>query len=118
MRKNLPVVVVLIYLFSLVISSCAKDEGPCDATITVIDANNRSVAGAKVVLRQDSVINPNTGVKADIHQEKITDGAGRASFTFDKEAVLNVEVTKDTLYGRDYIRLEPAANTEKTVRIL
>lgn len=117
MRKLIYSFIVSSFFILLVIASCKKDSGPADAVITVIDTLERPVINAKVVLRQDSVVNPNTGVKANIHQESFTDGAGQAYFSFDKEAVLNVECSKDSMFGRDYIRLEQASTVSKTVKI-
>ena len=102
---------VMIFLFSL---SCKKTK-PAEANVSVVDTLNRPVGGATVVLRQDSVINPNTGVRANVYQEQRTAGDGNAHFTFDWEAVLNVEVTKDALYAKDYIRLEQNKTVSKTV---
>jgi hypothetical protein len=97
-------------------SSCEK-TGPADALITVVDSTGKRVPGALVVLRQDSVINPTTGAHAVINEARISDGAGQASFSFKLEAVLNIEVTKNTLSARDYIRLEQSEQVTKTVII-
>lgn len=103
-----------VFLFiTLSIVSCKK-TGPAEALITVIDAKGKSVGGATVVLKQDTVVNSN-GVKANIYEEKITDSEGRAFFTFKWEAVLNVEVTKGTLTETDYVRLEQSKTVDKLV---
>lgn len=117
MRKLFYPFIVSSFFISLTVSSCKKASGPAEAVVTVIDTLNNPVINAKVVLRQDSVVNPNTGVKANVKQEGITDGSGKAYFTFDKEAVLNIEASKDSMFGRDYIRLEQASIVEKTVKI-
>ncbi len=98
----------------LAVSSCKKTE-PCEAIITVVDTLGRPVPAAKVVLRQDSVVNPQTGVRADIFDEEFTTSNGEAIFKFQWEAVLNVEVTSLTLSAKDYIRLEQSETVRKTV---
>ncbi|MBL7923285.1 MAG: hypothetical protein JNL88_03715 [Bacteroidia bacterium] len=100
----------------LVVSSCKKTE-PCEAIITVVDSLGRPVAAAKVVLRQDSVVNPQTGVRADVFDEEFTTSNGEAIFKFQWEAVLNVEVTAQTLTAKDYIRLEQSETVRKTVLV-
>lgn len=113
--KLLPV--VLLAGIASGIFSCKKKETGCDAVVTVTDTTGKVVSGALVILSQDSVVNQNTGVKASVHKESTTDGYGQAYFSFDKEAVLNIEASKGSLEGRDYIRLEPGASVEKTVKI-
>lgn len=110
------VLVILVVLTGFTVVSCKKTE-PCEAVIVVRDTIGRPVAGAKVVLRQDSVVNPNTGVRADVFEEGISTSTGEAFFKFDWEAVLNVEVTFDSLSGKDYIRLEQNETVRKTVVI-
>lgn len=97
------------------VSSCKKTE-PCNAVITVLDSLDRPVVGATVVVRQDSVVNTN-GVQADIYQESTTAANGQAYFEFKWEAVLNVEVTYDSVMVRDYIRLEQSETVAKTIYI-
>ena len=105
------VFILTIIFFSF---SCKKTK-PAEANVSVVDTLNRPVGGATVVLRQDSVVNPNTGIRANVYQEQLTAGDGNAHFTFDWEAVLNVEVTKDALSAKDYIRLEQNKTVSKTV---
>jgi len=112
MRYLLPILFIAVIGWS----SCEK-TGPADATVTVVDSTGKRVAGAVVVLRQDSVINPNTGSQAVINETKVTDASGNAWFSFKLEAVLNVEAEKGTLSGRDYIRLEQSKTVSKTVVI-
>lgn len=98
------------------ISSCKK-EGPCQAIITVTDSAGVAVKGATVVLRQDEVINPTTGAQANVHAEGTTDTYGKATFEFKLEAVLNVEASKGTKTGKDYVRLEQSKTVYRTVII-
>ena len=105
--------IMMIILFSF---SCKKTT-PAEANVTVVDTLNRPVGGATVVLRQDSVRSTTTGVQANVYQEQHTSSDGNAHFEFEWEAVLNVEVTKDALSAKDYIRLEQSKTVTKTVII-
>lgn len=105
---------VSLFLLFTGIFSCKK-TGPAEALVSIRDTNGKAVAGATVVLRQDTVINANTGVQANINEKKTTDSQGNAFFSFQWEAVLNVEVSKGTLTETDYIRLEQSKTVQKTV---
>ena len=106
----------LFLIFVLALNWNCKKTGPAEAVITVRDTLGNPVAGAKVILRQDSVINPTTGVRADIYQEHFTGSSGEAAFSFELEAVLNIEVIKDSIRKADeYIRLEQDETVRKTV---
>ena len=106
--------ILFIAVAAVTASSCKKTK-PCKAVITVVDSLGEPIAGAKVVLRQDSVVNAQTGVRADLFQEQISAGTGEAFFEFEWEAVLNVEISKDVLTAKDYIRLEQSEEVRKTV---
>jgi len=110
------ILVCLAFIGLITVSSCKKTED-CEAIITVVDTLGRPVAAAKVVLRQDSVVNPQTGVRADIFDEEFTTSNGEAIFKFKWEAVLNVEVTSLTTSAKDYIRLEQSETVRKTVTV-
>lgn len=112
MRKVLIAGVVVM----LALQWSCKKSGPADAVVTVQDSLGNPVAGAKVVLRQDSVVNPNTNIRADVYQEKVTSSSGQAFFSFELEAVLNIEVSKDSITENDeYIRLEQNETVSKVV---
>lgn len=114
MRKNYSVFIIIAVMAAGM--SCKKTK-PAEANISVVDTLNRPVGGATVVLRQDSVVNANTGVRADVYQEHVTASDGIAHFSFEWEAVLNVEVSKDALSAKDYIRLEQSKTVTKTITI-
>jgi len=111
-----PVFILLIAIAAITSTSCKK-TGKCNAVIRVEDTLGLPVVGARVILRQDSVINPTTGVRADVYQEQVSVTSGEAYFEFPLEAVLNVEVSKNTLKAKDYIRLEQSETVRKTVVI-
>jgi hypothetical protein len=111
---NVFLLLVLCSFIGFGISACKK-TGPSEAVITVNNTLGKPVAGALVVLRQDSVVNPSTGVQANVIQQTTTDFSGTATFSFKLEAVLNVEVSKDTLKVRDFIKLEQNEIVSKTI---
>lgn len=114
--SNKPVgfLVLISFFFSLSFYSCKK-TGPAEALVSVRDSSGKAISGATVILRQDTVVSQQTQVKANIYQEKVSDLEGNAFFTFQWEAVLNLEVSKGTLEETDYIRLEQSKTVEKTV---
>ncbi len=106
---------ILILLNLLFVISGCKKRGPAEALITVRNASGSPIQGALVELYQDTIKNPTNGVQASIHQQRTTDFSGQALFSFELEAVLNVQVSKDTLVVYDYIRLEQSKMVEKTI---
>jgi len=115
--KGMKYLIILLFLGATGWSACEKTNGPADAVITVVDSSGKRIAGATVVLRQDSVINGTTGAQAVIYESKLTSSTGEAWFQFKLEAVLNVEASKGTLTALDYIRLEKNKEVTKTVTI-
>ncbi len=109
--------ILILSITAVFVASSCKKTSSCQAVISVQDTLGLPVAGARVVLRQDSVINPTTGVRADILAEGVTAGNGDVNFEIRLEAVLNVEVTKDLQTAKDYIRLEQSETVRKTVII-
>jgi hypothetical protein len=116
MKANVLRLIPLLFIVVMAASSCEK-KGPCEAVITVTDSLGRKVAGALVVLRQDSVINPTNGTQAVINEVRTSNSSGQAMFTFKLEAVLILEATKGPFEGRDYVRLEQSETVQKTVII-
>lgn len=115
MKKAIP---YLFLIFVLTLNWNCKKTGPAEAIVTILDSLGQPVAGAKVILRQDSVQNTTTGVRADVYQEHVTSSNGEAVFSFELEAVLNIEVIKDSIHKADeYIRLEQSKTVRKTVVI-
>ena len=112
--KNILIAGIITLLFTSQWS--CKKSGPADAVITIQDTLGRPVNGAKVILRQDSVVSPTTGVRADIYQEQVTGTTGDAFFSFELEAVLNIEVSKDSITeNNEYVRLEQNKTVRKIV---
>ncbi len=103
-----------LFIVFVTVSSCKKVSN-AEATVTIVDSLGTPIKGASVVLKQDSVVNPSTGVQADIYESKVTDSYGNAFFSFKWEAVLNVQVTKGSLKVVDYITLKQSETTDKTI---
>ena len=106
------------FLFALAITfgPACKKTTPAEAIVTVKDVQGNIVSGARVVLRQDSVVNSTTGVRADVFQEQTTSSTGEAFFSFELEAVLNCEITKGAITNNDeYVRLEQNETVRKTI---
>ncbi|MDR0972064.1 MAG: hypothetical protein LBM25_06750 [Bacteroidales bacterium] len=104
-----------IFSFALILfSSCQEEDNNCRLKVKVQDLNDPSI-----------VI---SGVKIDISKEAgsvkatgYSDMNGEALFTFDYEAILDINVVKevdDTLYerkGKSTVRLIPGETVEKQV---
>jgi hypothetical protein len=115
----------LVMLFLPAFFSCKKDQ-PTKAVITVLDSSSHPVAGARVRLFQDSVINQVTGVQANVSDEKISDSNGKTTHEFKWEAFLNIEAIRirldtasmplDTDTARGYVRLEYQKTVDATVQ--
>jgi hypothetical protein len=101
------------WIFFLVIS-CKKDS-ECSAIITVTDENSNAISGATVRLYYTET--NSSGVVGNIDETKTTGGNGEAKFTFDLEAILFIEASKDTLTGTGIIKLVPGETAEETVVI-
>ena len=98
----------------LAFSSCVK-EGPATAVITVVTPAGVPIEGATVTMRQDTIRSPVTGTRASIYDQEITDVDGQVDHDFPLEAILNIDVKKDSKTASDYIRLEQAKTVQKTI---
>ncbi len=117
---------VILGVFALLIvtnlSSCKKEKETI-GVIIVKKSNGLVVSGASVKLWPDPVNSPITGALplVSLTKTELTDGEGRAYFTYDSEIVLNVEITKkegnDNYHGQNVIRLLKEKTTTKTVEI-
>ena len=116
---------VILGVFSLLIitsiTSCKKAKDTI-GVIIVKDANGLTVPGAYVTLNQDSLISPQGNyTNSDLKKTDYTDVNGRAEFTYELEAILNVEVQKtdgNNVYtGSNIIRLLKQKTVTKVVVI-
>ena len=116
---------VILGVFTLVLSttftSCQKAKDTI-GIIIVKDINGNTVAGAKVILHQDGAISPQGEAPlASLRKKDITDVNGRAEFTYDLEAILQVDVEKQdgnsTYTGNNVIRLLKEKTVTQVVEI-
>lgn len=111
-------VVALLSMSMLV--GCRKKEDTI-AEITVRDASNQAVAGARVVLYGQSTTNQPANV--ELYDTTTTNSAGVAIFNFNDVyqlgqagvAVLNIDVQKDALTGQGIIKVEQEVTSKETV---
>lgn len=107
--------IALIATFTLLSFFSCKKDAETKAVITVNDASGKGVEGASITLWQDTSINPNSGIQANIRVTKISDGSGSAEFVFALEAYLNISATKDTNIARGFVRLKEHETVSQTV---
>ena len=116
----------LIGVFSLVmiatVTSCQKEKETI-GIIIVKNSNGAVVSGASVTLWPDSTISPQ-GTNPDhrsLNKTNKTDENGKAQFTYELEAILNIEVIKvdgnSTYTGTNIIRLIRGKSVTKVVEI-
>jgi hypothetical protein len=116
---------VLLVVFALVLTSSITSCQKAKDTIGVIivkDINGNTVAGATVVLHQDGMTSPQgEDTNPAIKKDDITDANGRAEFTYELEAILNVDVVKEegnNVYtGSNIIRLLKEKTVTKVIEI-
>ena len=113
---------VLFGLFSLailtILPSCQKAKDTI-GVIIVKDFNGNTIPNATVVLHQDGAISQQgEGTNPDLRKQDVTDANGRVEFTYDLEAIFQVDVEKvdgNNIYtGSNIIRLLK----EKTVTLV
>ena len=107
--------IALITTFTLLSFFSCKKDAETKAVITVNDASGKGVEGASITLWQDTSVNPNSGIQANIRVTKISDGSGSAEFVFALEAYLNISATKDTNIARGFVRLKEHETVSQTV---
>lgn len=99
---------------------CRKKEDTI-AEITVLDASNQAVSGARVVIYGQSTTNQPANVV--LYDTTTTNASGVAIFNFNDVyqlgqagvAVLNIDVQKDALTGQGIIKVEQEVTSEETV---
>ena len=118
-----PVILVTFVISTvLTIGSCQKAKDTV-GVIVVKDSNGNLVSGATVVLHLDSLAENQQGnfYNSNLRKTDITDASGRAEFTYELEAILQVSVTKtqgnNTLTGSNVIRLLKEKTVTQEVRI-
>ncbi|KRO66161.1 MAG: hypothetical protein ABR81_05050 [Cryomorphaceae bacterium BACL11 MAG-121128-bin16] len=116
---------VLLGSLALVISTtfiaCEKAKDTI-GIIIVKDSNGNTVSGATVVLHQDGVISPQgNSSNPELRKTDVTDANGRAEFTYELEAIFQVDVEKidgNNIYnGSNIIRLLKEKTVTQVVEI-
>ena len=116
---------VILGAFSLVISttftSCQKAKDTI-GVIIVKDSSGNTVSGATVVLHQDGAISQQgNSTNPDLRKTDKTDANGRAEFTYEMEAIFQVDVEKidgNNIYsGSNIIRLLKEKTVTQVVEI-
>ena len=116
---------VLLGSLALVISTtfiaCEKAKDTI-GIIIVKDSNGNTVSGATVVLHQDGVISPQgNSSNPELRKIDVTDANGRAEFTYELEAIFQVDVEKidgNNIYnGSNIIRLLKEKTVTQVVEI-
>ena len=106
---------------TITFTSCEKEK-ETTGLIIVKNSNGVVVPDAFVILFPDQIISP-SGVYPDpsLTKSKWTDANGQAEFTYELEAILNVEVTKvdgnSTYTGVNIIRLLKEKTVTKEVLV-
>jgi hypothetical protein len=116
---------VLLGSLALVISTTFIACEKANDTIGIIivkDSNGNTVSGATVVLHQDGVISPQgNSSNPELRKTDVTDANGRAEFTYELEAIFQVDVEKidgNNIYnGSNIIRLLKEKTVTQVVEI-
>lgn len=111
---------ILFVLFAL--ASCKKEE-PTIALITVTTVDGAAVEQALVRLYPEPTVEGGNQGELIDEVEQLTNAAGQATFDFSEYyelgqagfAVLNIEVTKDTLSAEGIIKIDPEVTNMETV---
>ena len=115
----------LIGVFALVmvvtVTSCQKEKETI-GIIIVKDSDGDLVSNAEVTLSPEQAISSGGEYpESDLTKTNETDANGEAQFTYELEAILNVEVTKEsgnsTYTGANIIRLLKGKTITKVVEI-
>jgi len=114
----------LFFLFFLIGSfvSCTQEDKETKAIIIVKDFQNNAISDAFVRLHQEGQISDQgEHTNPSLDRTEQTDQNGRAQFTYDLEAILDVEVVKysgnDTLEGKGIVRLLQGKTVSETIEI-
>jgi hypothetical protein len=116
---------VLLGVFALVITttftSCKKEKETI-AVIIVKDVSGNVVPGVLVKLSPEPILSPSGELpEPSLTKTNYTDANGRAQFTYELEAILNIEATitigNDDFEGENIIRMLKGKTTTKVVEI-
>ncbi|NVK66000.1 MAG: hypothetical protein HWE22_15525 [Flavobacteriales bacterium] len=111
----------VVALLSLAMFVGCRKKQDTIAEITVLDASNQAVSGARVVIYGQSTTNQPANVV--LYDTTETNSSGVAVFNFNDVyqlgqagvAVLNIDVQKDQLTGQGIIKVEQEVTSKETV---
>lgn len=113
-RLIFPTLALLLLTFAAFQMSCKKKK-PTEAEITVEDSVGKPLAGATVYVNSKNNTPP--GVVED---SQVSDSRGKTFHTFQNEAILQVEVSKQTgsgtVTGYGILRLEEGKKVDLTIK--
>lgn len=121
MKMNRYIALSVVALLSLTMFVGCRKKQDTIAEITVLDASNQAVAGARVVIYGQSTTNQPANVV--LYDTTETNSSGVAIFNFNDVyqlgqagvAVLNIDVQKDQLTGQGIIKVEQEVTSKETV---
>lgn len=108
--------------FSITTFSSCKKVNDTIGIIIVKDSSGNTISGATVVLHQDGLISPQgNSTNSELRKTSLTDSNGRAEFTYQLEAIFQVDVVKVdgniTYSGSNIIRLLKEKTVTQIVEI-
>ena len=112
-------VMLMFVAISMVFSACYKKKDTI-AVVTVVDGNEKPVAGAEVVLTWENDTLPKEAQRESLEQTATTDGSGKASFNYNelyKSGQAGVFVLDVFVNGNNIgiIKVEEETTSEETV---
>lgn len=116
--KSLLRILLFIFCGLPFLISCKQPPNDCTAIVTVIDTTGKLIEGAGVLFNIDSSsYKSNNKVIEGIPDFKFTGPDGKVTKNFTNGIVVKVEVSKDQLYGKIFMALQPGDTQEGTVKI-
>tara|TARA_B100000902_G_C26642255_1_gene589684 strand:- start:76 stop:456 length:381 start_codon:yes stop_codon:yes gene_type:complete len=106
-----------------ILNSCTKESSPTVGVVIVVDQQKTPISNARVTLSisDDLVSNQGATPIGELNRTEYTDVRGRVEFTYDLEAIFDINVQKlsgnDTLIGQNMIALVRGETITKQVTV-
>ena len=107
----------------MILFSCNKESNPTVGVVIVVDQQKNPISDARVTLsiNDDLVSNQGATPSEDLTRIEYTDTQGRVEFTYELEAIFDINIQKlsgnDTLIGENMIALVRGETVTKQVTI-
>ena len=107
----------------MILNSCTKESSPTVGVVIVVDQQKTPISNARVTLsiNDDLVNNQGATPIGELNRTEYTDTQGRVEFTYDLEAIFDINVQKlsgnDTLIGQNMIALVRGETITKQVTV-